>query len=177
MGKTRSLSRRHAEVENISILGHTERLAPLGLWVYASGYLKAARMLPADRELGVHIPRAYLICHAVELALKAYLSIAAHQTLAQFSQSSSGHNLEHWLQEAEAAGLSTHVSLTAGEKTAIRDWSERHRGKVLSYPAILAALKGLYDDASLETLEGAADALIQGLDSYCKQPIPPIARM
>lgn len=175
MRKARSLSRRHAEVENITILGHTERLAPLGLWVYAFSYLEAARKLPADRELGVHIPRAYLMCHAVELALKAYLSIAMNQTLAQFSQSSAGHNLEHWMQEAETAGLSAHVSLTAGQKGAIRDWSELHRGKVLSYPAIGKALRGLYDDASLVTLEEAANALIQGLDSYCKQPLPPIA--
>jgi hypothetical protein len=109
MGRSRSLSRRHAEIENISILGHTERLAPLGLWVYASDYLKAARMLPSDREQGVHIPRAYLICHAIELVLKAYSSIASNQTLAQFSQSSAGHNLNTgWRKPSplDSAGMS-----------------------------------------------------------------------
>ena len=35
--------------------------------------------------------------------------------------------------------------------------------------SILEAMHGLYDDASLGVLEGAADALIQGLDSYSKQ--------
>jgi hypothetical protein len=35
---------------------------------------------------------------------------------------------------------------------------------------ILEAMHGLYDDASLGILEGAARALIQGLDSYSKRP-------
>jgi hypothetical protein len=35
---------------------------------------------------------------------------------------------------------------------------------------ILEAMHGLYNDASLGILEGAADALIQGLDSSSKQP-------
>ena len=37
--------------------------------------------------------------------------------------------------------------------------------------SILEAMHGLYDDASLGVLEGAADALIQGLDSYSKQAL------
>jgi hypothetical protein len=40
---------------------------------------------------------------------------------------------------------------------------------IVSVRTILEAMHGLYDDALLRVLEAAADALIQGLDSYSKQ--------
>ncbi|MEO7127833.1 MAG: hypothetical protein ABI040_03055, partial [Rhodoferax sp.] len=109
----------YAQVENISMLGVTERLGPLGLWFYAESYLRAARMLPANRDTGVHIPRAFLICHAVELALKSFLAIAKNYTLTRFVREKGGHNLEHWLNEAKGMGLADHVTLTQGQEKAI----------------------------------------------------------
>jgi len=42
---------------------------------------------------------------------------------------------------------------------------------IVSVRAILEAMHGLYDDASLGILKAAADALIEGLDSYSKQAL------
>ncbi|MBK9988751.1 MAG: hypothetical protein IPP21_18150 [Betaproteobacteria bacterium] len=172
--KTPSKAQLYAQVENISIMCAKERLGPLALWVYARSYLHAARMLPADRDTGVHIPRAFLICHAVELALKSFLAVAKSYTLKTFVQAKGGHNLEHWLGDAKAAGLANHVTLTRDQEMAIREWSDGHRGKLLAYPAIGQAMLGLYDDASLDMLETAASALIVGLHGYCHQPLPPL---
>ena len=61
-------------VESISIAGATARMAPLGLQIYAADFLAAAKAVPSP-VVPFAPARMYLACHAVELALKAFLSL------------------------------------------------------------------------------------------------------
>ena len=72
-------------VENISIFGLNARMAPLGLQMYAADFLAAAKAIQQPNVppyLACQPPnvpfvpaRPYLACHALELSLKALLSL------------------------------------------------------------------------------------------------------
>jgi hypothetical protein len=50
-----------------------ERTTPFGLWYFASDYLSAAQLVGAAPKHEISAPRYYLLGHAAELALKAFL--------------------------------------------------------------------------------------------------------
>ena len=63
----------YTEVEDLAIGDELLRLAPGGLRVYARAFAAAAAKLPEPQPFGP--VRHYLSCHAIELALEAYLSL------------------------------------------------------------------------------------------------------
>jgi hypothetical protein len=153
-------------VERISIAGITAHTGPLGLILYARWYLFAARQVTAPPETRLETVRTYLSCHAVELALKAFLSLKG-QSLVDLSGGAYGHNLAAILAEAEAQGLAEMATLTADHKLEISRASEYYAEKLFEYPAVGEALTGFPGWPNNESLIAAADALVGALYDPC----------
>jgi hypothetical protein len=109
-----------------------------------------------------------LACHAIELLLKAFLSIKG-SSLIKLSESKFGHNIDAILEEAEAQGLSELVKLSCDQKTEIRSASYYYSGKVFEYPAMGEAIAAYPRLPNLELLYEAANILVRYLDIPCKE--------
>jgi len=162
-----SAAKRHAQIENISVLGITERMGPLALHLYGESFLTAASSLP--KPIAPFEPvRPYLVCHAIELGLKAFLSLHGVLML-QLSEGSYGHNLEAILEKAVEAGLNSTVPLTEAHRSAIRLASVYYSGKVFEYPAVGEAVSAYPRMPPIEILFDAASILIRTLAQPCRE--------
>lgn len=161
-----SKAKQFAQIENISILGIvTERMGPLGLHFYANAYLDAARALPLS-NVPFEPVRPYLVCHSIELALKAYLSLQG-ALMIDLAEGSYGHNLEAILQRADEKQLDLHVNFTKEQKEEIRKATLYYNGKVFEYPAIGEALSGYPNLPAIDTLIEVATILVDSLRQQC----------
>lgn len=156
-----------ADIENISIAGLTARMGPVGLHVYAERFLIAAEALPAP-EFPFDPVRPYLVCHSIELALKAFLSL--HGTpMINMAKRKTGHRLTAVLADAEAKDLNGFVELTGPQREAIAAAEVYYAGKVFEYPAIGDALSAYPALPPLNDLFGAARVLVDGLRRHCME--------
>ena len=109
-------------------------VARMSLHLYSKSYLAAAQSLP-HAELPFEPVRPYLVCHAIELALKAFPSLQCLEMLdpvdGQF-----GHKLSLILKVCDEGGIRELVPLADGHMEAIRLAETYDAGKVFEYPAI-----------------------------------------
>lgn len=107
------------------------------LWAQADSFYEAGLVClegkhPAQRNLGAGVP-LYLFCHAVELALKAYL-IQSGMKIERLASKEFGHNLLTLLRQAKEDGIQCHCP------TAKRIWPDLtvlnrvYQAKELEYP-------------------------------------------
>jgi len=162
-----SAAKRFAEIERISIAGINERMGPVGLHVYAEVYLAAARALPLPK-VPFEPVRPYLVCHAIELALKAFLSLRGAAML-ELAEGPYAHNLDTLLQKAVENGLTAMVPLTDIQTTGISLATTYYAGKVFEYPAIGEALCAYPQLPPLEALFEAAASLVDTLCQPCRE--------
>jgi len=73
--KKEKQAKKHSEIDQISVFGITESIGSLALHHYAESFLNAALSLPPNPTLPFEPVRPYLICHAIELGLKAFLTL------------------------------------------------------------------------------------------------------
>ncbi|MBI3373772.1 MAG: hypothetical protein HY017_18770 [Betaproteobacteria bacterium] len=80
----------------------------------------------SDRRSEVYLPAAYLLCHALELGLKAYLlhAGAAERLLREY-----GHDLEACLVAVENNGLRRHIALTTEERDDLKLINDHYERK------------------------------------------------
>lgn len=142
-------------------------MGPLGLHMYAESYLLAAQVLPKSQAPFEPV-RPYLICHAIELALKAYLSLQGIAMI-RLAEGPYAHNLESLLTKANEAGLRKVVMFTDAQGNAIRLATTYYSGKVFEYPAVGEALKAYPHMPSIEPLSEAASFLVGALRQPCHQ--------
>jgi hypothetical protein len=72
---------------------------------YAEQFFEAFKQLPEERPEGpLSWPRYFLLCHSIELALKAYLALRG-TTPGQLRQPERRHNLDQLVNEAVEKGL------------------------------------------------------------------------
>jgi hypothetical protein len=162
-----SLAKQFAAIEQISLLGMTERMGPLGLQLYAETYFAAAKALPTP-TVPFEPVRPYLVCHAIELGLKAFLSLKGHQ-MVTLAEGQFGHKLSAILNEAESMGLLHAVPLTTAHREAIKGAESYYAGKVFEYPAVGEALAAYPGMPSLAVLYEAAALLISSLAQPCRE--------
>jgi hypothetical protein len=155
-----SKAKQFAQVDRISLLGIVARMWPVGLWVYANAYLRAATAIPA-LEAPYELVRYYLACHSIELSLKAYLSLHG-ATMVDLSESAYGHNLDAILTAAEKKGLQSYVRISAEQRAEICKAATYYAGKVFEYPAMGEACVG-YPNLPKELLFEAATLLVDSL--------------
>jgi len=141
-------------------------MGPIGLHTYAQSFLTAARSLPPP-TVPFEPARPYLVCHAIELGLKAFLSLRGAAML-ELADGSYGHNLEAILQKAEENDLKTTVSFTNGHRAAIRLASIYYAGKVFEYPAVGEAISCYPSMPPIDILFDAATVLVESLRQQCR---------
>jgi len=160
-----SVAKRNAQIEHISIAGITARMGPIGLHTYAQSFLAAARALP-PATVPFDPAQPYLVCHAIELGFKAFLSLRGAAML-ELADGAHGHNLETLLQKAEKKALRTTVPLTDAHRAAIRLASVYYAGKVFEYPAVGEAMSAYPSMPPMDTLFDAATLLVESLRQPC----------
>jgi hypothetical protein len=159
-----SRAQRHTQIEYISIFGATGYMAPLGLQFYADAFLVAAK--DARAGTGFAPARPYLVCHALELALKAFLSLKGRR-MTELAGGEFGHDLPNLLDEAQKQKLADLVSLNESQLFQINRASVYYVEKVFEYPANDEALKAYPQMPDIELLIGAAEALVTALREPC----------
>jgi hypothetical protein len=156
----------NTRIESVSIFGLTARIAPLALQIYAADFLAAAKAIP--RSAAPFAPaQPHLVCHALELALKAFLSLQGYplDNLADKFR----HDLRNLLDEAEGKGLGAFIEFRDDQAFHIRRASIYYSSKVFEYPAALEALHGFPGMPDTNILIGVAEALIAALREPCMQ--------
>jgi hypothetical protein len=140
-------------------------MGPLGLNFFARYFLRAAisTQLP---EKGPPFARTFLACRALELALKAFLSLKG-STLVELAGGQYGHDLQNLIEEAEKRDLRACVQLTNEQRTEIIKASEYYSEKVLEYPSLTEALSRYSKMPNPDILIGAAEALVEQLQEPC----------
>lgn len=163
--KKLSAAKKYAQIEHISICGITERMGPLGLYLYAESFLKAASSLPIP-TVPFEPVRPYLVCHAIELGLKAFLSLQG-DTMLDLAVGSYGHNLDAILQKAEDKKIKTTIELSNEQCVAIRLASTYYAGKVFEYPAVGESMSCYPSMPPIDVLFNAATILVESLRQPC----------
>ncbi len=141
-------------------------MGPVMLHTYASDFLSAAT-LSVRTDVPFSPARTYLICHALELALKAFLSLKG-RPLRELAGGELGHNLENLLDEAEQQGLSDLVQLEEPQIAEIRRASKYYAEKIFEYPALMEAPRAYPENPDANLLFGAAEALVAALQEPCE---------
>jgi hypothetical protein len=105
------------------------RVTPLGTLRYAIEYYAAASVVVG--EFGDCVPGRFLIGHAIELALKAFL--LQQGTTESFIRRELGHDLMACLASAEATELRKYMSLTEENRALLQLFNSLYSYKRLEY--------------------------------------------
>jgi hypothetical protein len=108
------------------------------------------------------------VCHAQELALKAFLSLKGY-SLDELAGGKFSHDLGKILDEAERNGLRQFVAWGEDGTFQIRRASSYYSSKVFEYPAVGEALSGYSGSPATNVLIDAADRLVDALHEPCLQ--------
>jgi len=141
------------------------RLTPATLYMYAVDFLRAAKKARLP-DKSFRPAQYYLVCHALELILKAYLSVGG-KLLEDSAVNAFGRNLGKLLAEADLLGLREFVPLEAPKVAEIRRASLYYAEAVFEFPALAAALRGYPQRPSVDVLLAAAEELVSAAREPC----------
>jgi hypothetical protein len=120
----------------------------------------------------------YLVCHSIEVLLKAHLLCEGISEKEFMYQTRFGHDLEKGLRWAEETGLGTHVQVTDEERRQVALANAYYMNKEFEYAPpigkVMEAYRGLPD---LETLRSLTVRLRDGLRKPCSEAEPPEEEM
>jgi hypothetical protein len=145
--------------------GTSVRLTPAALYVYAADYLRAAKRARLT-EKSFRPAQYYLVCHALELVLRAFLSLSG-KVPDDSGPVAWNRNLGDLLAEAERSGLRDFVLLDASAVAEIRRASLYYAGAVFDFPALAEALRGYPQRPSMHVLLAAAEDLVSAAREPC----------
>lgn len=137
-----------------------DRTSSMGLWRYSKDYLEAGYAVATALPRAVApTPAYYLYCHAIELALKAYLrgKGASIKDLKRI-----GHDLFKAYDKAMSIGLKNLCELTPELVDAIKLVNPTYSKKEFEY--ITAGAKTL---PQIEIIQETAVSLIYGIERFC----------
>ncbi len=139
-----------------------DRTSSMGLWTYAKNYLDAGYAVATSvpRALAP-TPAYYLYCHAIELALKAYLrgSGASITDLKKI-----GHDLASAYNRALSVGLKDICPLDPELVDAIKLVNSIYSKKEFEYMKV-----GFKTLPQIGVLQATASSLIHGLERFCRE--------
>ncbi len=110
--------------------------------------------------------RLYLVCHALELGLRAFVSLGAGLP-EDSARRATGHDLGRLLSKAHSLGLGQLIRFRASEVTEIRKASLYYARQVFEYPALAEALRGYPKKPNFHVLLAAAEGLISAIREPC----------
>ena len=145
--------------------GIRSRLAPASLYMYAADFLRAAKLARSAHKW-FRPAQPYLVCHALELGLRAFLSLGA-ESLNDAPRRSMGHDLGRLLAKAQSRGLGDLVQFNSAQIREIRKASLYYTRKVFEYPALAAALRGHPHKPNVDVLLAAAEGLLAAIKHPC----------
>lgn len=139
----------------------TARFKAIALCAYASDYLRTARKAGSFRSQ-FRPAQLYLACHALELALKAFLRLHG-QAVDSHENPAAKDDLLSLLEAADACGLSELVRPSASEYAQIRRAAAYYSAKVLEYPALAEAMRGYPGGPDANRLMAVTTALVSAI--------------
>jgi HEPN domain-containing protein len=113
-------------------MGKIDRTTPRGLWRYANEFFESA-VLTRKEKGKFFVPSYYLICHSLELALKAFLR-AKGKHLPFLKRL--GHDLEKLVVQAENYGISNHGGISEKLKVSIKLVNQYYKTKQFEYISV-----------------------------------------
>ena len=145
--------------------GAMSRLGSLGFCAYAVEYLDAALAIrAADRSFKP--AQSYLACHAIELALSAYLTLQG-RSIDLLGRNRDTLDLWSLLEDAESCGLSQLARLTQVQRKQIKKANRYYSGMVFQYPVLTESIRGHPEAAHMRTLLAAATLLVKSIQEAC----------
>lgn len=96
-----------------------DRTSSMGLWTYSHDFMIAANELVKLNNAHTDGPAYYLISHAIELSLKAFLRGSGLSLDELKSWKNIGHDLCKCLSKAETLNLNNFIEISDVEKRAI----------------------------------------------------------
>jgi len=132
----------------------------MGLWTYAKEFLDAAKAVAPDQPAFAPGPAYYLVCHSIELALKAFLR-GAGESLSGLK--AIGHDLELCIKKAEEKGISRYHGFTQEQKAAIALINGYYSAKELEY-----ITTGFKRFPEYGFLEATAAGLLGSIKVFCQ---------
>jgi hypothetical protein len=143
-----------------SDFGAARRMRQLAYCAYAIEYLDAALAVRTMRTR-FRLAQTYLTCHAIELALRAYLSLHADSANHQFRRNLRTRDLWSLLEESELHGLGRVVRLTLAQRGEIKKATRYYSQAVLEYPALAEIIRGYSLAPDIGPLMSAARSLVR----------------
>jgi len=129
-----------------------------GLWNYARDFYSAAELINEYEPGELDIPRYYLICHALELGLKAFLNNKGVSIKDLSDQGKFGHDLRALFTKARALGLRKEFRYTSTQWAAIRGLYGYYKSKHFEYPHVGPKRLPAY-----RMLQSTVDGLLRGI--------------
>jgi hypothetical protein len=96
-----------------------DRTSSMGLWTYSNNFMIVASELVKLNNAHTGGPAYYLVSHAIELSLKAFLRRSGISLDELKSNNKLGHNLSRYLSRAETLGLNKYLEITETDRWAI----------------------------------------------------------
>jgi len=149
------------KIDPIILQGSNTVVRVDGYWtrIYAGDFLSAAKDFKHPANRFSPIPY-YLICHSIELSLKAFLFTVGFK---RADRKRLNHDLEKALEAAENNGLSLHIQLTDEERELIIKANRLYPKKEFEY---FESLEAIYDphDFDLDSLASLARKLFERIE-------------
>jgi HEPN domain-containing protein len=136
-----------------------DRTSSMGLWRYANEFYETA-VLTRKEKGDFYIPSYYLICHSIELALKAFLRGAGKDL--DFLKYDLGHDLEKSFSQAKNNCLTDYATITKEFETSMKMVSLYYKNKGFEY--ITTGTKTL---PNIDILIEGTSSLISEVRAFC----------
>jgi hypothetical protein len=155
----------------------TISLSPYGLHLYARDYLRQSGHCQPPKTGFSPVPY-YLVCHSLELALKAYTlakgvqSDGADQTytMLQKLRRILSHNLEKALKRAKDAGITTLVPIDADDEAEVRKANAYYEETMFEYFFPYPACNGYQNLPDLQRLRQLTNRILDASEQLCLNP-------
>ncbi|MEC9493049.1 hypothetical protein [Flexistipes sp.] len=139
-----------------------DRTSSMGLWRYANEFYESARLI-RNIKGKLFVPSYYLICHSIELALKAFLRGCGKEL--DFLKNVLGHDLKKCLDEARNNNLSEYVKISSKFETSIEVVNPYYMSKQFEY--ITSGIKTLPDIDDIDILIEGTSQIIKDIKKFC----------
>lgn len=130
-------------------------------------YAEAAKTIVPNPQL--RTVAFYLVCHSIELSLKAFLKAKGWDVADLSDRRQIGHNLENALRHAEQAGLAGFFETHKDFRDYLRVFNISYENKHYEYPLVFERLDALRSRRVLALLlDGAENLLAQTKSSVLR---------
>jgi len=138
-------------------------MGPTGFIVYASDFLDAYKKFETDKAFSP--AKYYLACRAVELSLKAFLSLSGVSF--NVIKNKLQHDLDKILRKSKELGIDSIVPITENEKIEIVKANGWYSRKGFEYFAIQNMVESKDSLPNINVISNLAEKLISVLEPKC----------